>query len=64
MLDGWKVLWGMSGIINNPAQPSERANYSYDRTGRLEASSGVSYSGFSPEAFGFDNEGNISSDQP
>jgi hypothetical protein len=64
MLDGWKALWGMSGIINNPAQPSERATYTYDGTGRLEANSGVSYTGFSPEVFGFDNEGNIFSDQP
>ena len=63
MLDGWKALWGMSGITNNPAQPSERANYTYDGTGRLETSSGVSYTGFSPEVFGFDSEGNITSDQ-
>jgi hypothetical protein len=54
----------MSGIINNPVQPSERATYTYDGTGRLEMNSGVSYTGFSPEVFGFDNEGNIFSDQP
>jgi hypothetical protein len=63
MLDGWKVLWGINPIINNSAQPSERATYTYDGTGRLEMNSGVSYSGFSPEVFGFDNEGNITSDQ-
>jgi hypothetical protein len=64
MLDGWKVLWGMNPLINNTAQPSERANYTYDGTGRLETNSGVSYSGFSPEGFGFDAEGNILNDQP
>ncbi len=64
MLDGWKVLWGMNPLINNSAQPSERAAYTYDGTGRLEMNSGVSYTGFSPEVFGFDNEGNIFSDQP
>lgn len=64
MLDGWKVLWGMNPLINNTAQPSERANYVYDGTGRLETDSGVSSSGFSPELFGFDAEGNILNDQP
>ncbi len=64
MLDGWKVLWGMNPLINNSAQPSERATYTYDGTGRLETNSGVSSTGFSPEVFGFDNEGNIFSDQP
>jgi hypothetical protein len=64
MLDGWKVLWGISPAINNLAQPSERNNYTYDGTGRLQTDSGVSYSGFSPELFGFDSEGNITSDQP
>ncbi len=64
MLDGWKVLWGMNPLINNAAQPSARANYTYDGTGRLEENSGVSYSGFSQELFGFDAEGNIFTDQP
>ncbi len=64
MLDGWKVLWGMNPAINNSAQPSERYNYTYDGTGRLETNSGVSYTGLPPELFGFDSEGNIQSDQP
>jgi Concanavalin A-like lectin/glucanases superfamily len=64
MLDGWKVLWGLNPPANNPAQPSERFNYSYDGTGRLQTNSGVSIIGLSPELFGFDAEGNISSDQP
>jgi hypothetical protein len=64
MLDGWKAYWGISPAINNLAQPSERNNYTYDGTGRLQTDSGVSYSGFSPELFGFDSEGNITSDQP
>jgi len=59
MLDGWKVLWGMSPLINNTAQPSERNNYIYDGTGRLEVDSGIEN-----EIFGFDGEGNIQSDQP
>jgi hypothetical protein len=65
MLDGWKVLWGMTNVtINNSAQASERANYIYDNTGRLQTNSGVSFTGFSPEAFWFDGEGNITTDQP
>jgi hypothetical protein len=66
MLDGWKVLWGMNPLINNSAQSSERENYTYDGTGRLEENSGVSFpgAGFSPELFGFDNEGNILTNQP
>jgi hypothetical protein len=54
----------MDPALNNSAQTSERANYTYDGTGRLEMNSGVSYSDFSPEAFSFDAEGNIQSDQP
>jgi len=54
MLDGWKVLWGMNPLINNSAQPSERHNYIYDGTGRLETDSGIEN-----EAFSFDAEGNI-----
>jgi hypothetical protein len=59
MLDGWKVLWGMSPLINNSAQPSERNNYLYNGTSRLQ-----SVSGTENEAFGFDNEGNIQIDLP
>jgi len=59
MLDGWKVLWGMNPLINNAAQPSERGNYLYDGTGRLQTDTGIEN-----ELFGFDAEGNIQSDQP
>lgn len=59
MLDGWKVLWGMNPLSNNSAQASERANYAYDGTGRVESDTGIE-----AELFGFDNEGNITSDQP
>ena len=59
MLDGWKVLWGMSPLINNSAQPNERNNYIYDGTSRLESLSGIEN-----EGFGFDNEGNIQIDLP
>jgi hypothetical protein len=59
MLDGWKVLWGMNPLINNTAIPSQRANYTYDGTGRLE-----SLSGTNAEIFNFDAEGNIQLDQP
>jgi hypothetical protein len=64
MLDGWKVLWKLNALANNSAVVANRANYVYDGTGRLETSSGVSSSGVSPEAFAFDSEGNITSDQP
>jgi len=59
MLDGWKVLWGMNPLINNAAVPSQRDNFIYDGTGRLETLSGVL-----AEMFNFDAEGNIQSDQP
>ncbi len=59
MLDGWKVLWGLNPLINNPDQTSERANYTYDGTGRIQSVSGVL-----AESFGFDPEGNIQLDQP
>jgi hypothetical protein len=59
MLDGWKVLWGMNPMINNSALPSQRANYVYDGTGRLETLFGTN-----GEAFNFDAEGNITLDQP
>ena len=58
MLDGWKVLWGMNPLIDNTAQPSERANYIYDGTGRLERDSGIKN-----EIFDFDGEGNIQLDE-
>jgi len=59
MLDGWKVLWGMNPLTNNPAQSGERDNFVYDGTGRLETVSGVL-----AEMFNFDAEGNIQQDQP
>ncbi len=59
MLDGWKVLWGMYPLINNPALSIERDNFVYDGTGRLETVFGVL-----AEMFNFDAEGNIQNDQP
>jgi hypothetical protein len=59
MLDGWKVLWGMNPLVNNSALPSQRANYIYDGTGRLE-----SLSGTNAEIFSFDAEGSITLGQP
>jgi hypothetical protein len=58
MLDGWKVLWGMNPAANNSAVPSQRANYLYDGTGRLETDWGIL-----AEIFNFDAEGNIQLDQ-
>jgi hypothetical protein len=58
MLDGWKVLWGLNPLLNNPAQSGTRDNYTYDGIGRLENTSGAF-----AEIFGFDAEGNIQSDQ-
>jgi hypothetical protein len=58
MLDGWKVLWGMNPLLNNPAQSGERANYTYDGIGRLKGAVGIVN-----EAFSFDSEGNIQLDQ-
>jgi hypothetical protein len=59
MLNGWKVLWGMNPLTNNTALPSQRANYVYDGTGRLE-----SLSGTNAEIFNFDAEGSITNDLP
>jgi hypothetical protein len=44
--------------LNNPAHSGERDNYTYDGIGRLENTSGAF-----AEVFGFDAEGNITSDQ-
>ncbi len=57
MLDGWKVLWGMNPLINNSALTTQRANYVYDGTGRLETLFGTN-----AEMFTFDAEGNIGTD--
>jgi len=57
--DVWKILWGLNAGINNVNQVQERANYTYDGTGRLENDSSIL-----GEFFSFDGEGNIQSDQP
>jgi hypothetical protein len=49
----------MNPLINNTAVPSERANYTYDGTGRLETLSGTN-----AEIFNFDAEGSITNDLP
>jgi hypothetical protein len=54
MLDGWKVLWGLNPLVDNAAQPSIRANYSYNLTDWLDTISGVR-SG----VVDLDNEGNV-----
>jgi hypothetical protein len=54
MLDGWKVLWGLNPLINNPAQSGQRANYQYDPVGRVDLLSGVR-----SETISNDFEGNI-----
>ena len=41
MLNGWKVLWGLSVLNNNWQQTSQRSNYSYDPVGRLQQVSGI-----------------------
>lgn len=59
ILDGWKVLWGLNPLLNNPAQPGLRANFMYDGISRLKSDTGIVN-----EAFGFDAQGNIQLDQP
>ena len=54
MLDGWKVLWGLDLLANNPAQPSKRANFTYYLEGWLDTVSGVR-----GETVGADIEGNV-----
>jgi hypothetical protein len=41
MLNGWKVLWGLSVLNNNWQQTTNRSNYSYDPVGRLQQVSGI-----------------------
>jgi len=41
MLDGWKVLWGLNALTNNPAQPGLRLNYSYYAGGWLQVVTGI-----------------------
>ena len=54
MLDGWKVVWGLSTSTNNTTQISERSNYGYDGTDWLDSITGVR-SG----SVGLDPEGNV-----
>jgi len=56
MLDGWKVLWGLSLSGDNTAQSSQRSNYGYNATDWLNAITGVR-----GEGFGLDFEGNVQS---
>jgi hypothetical protein len=54
MLDGWKVLWGLNPLVNNPAQSSTRANYTYDLTSQLDLLTGIR-----SETITDDFEGNV-----
>jgi hypothetical protein len=54
MLDGWKVLWGLNPLANNPAQSGLRLNYGYDGGGWLQTISGVRSGSVSLDA-----EGNV-----
>jgi hypothetical protein len=54
MLNGWKVMWGLSLVNNNWAQTSQRSNYSYDPDGRLQGVTGARSGTVSPDA-----EGNV-----
>ena len=54
MLDGWKVLWGLNPLVNNPAQTGQRANFGYYLQGWLSTVSGVR-----SEGVGADFEGNV-----
>ena len=57
MLDGWKVLWGLNPLVNNPAQTGQRANYTYDPAGWLKQ-----VAGWRGETLGPDAEGNVLND--
>jgi hypothetical protein len=59
MLDGWKVLWGLTPSVTNTLQAGQRANYSYDPAGWLN---GVT--GRRGETIGSDPEGNVLNDRP
>ena len=54
MLDGWKVLWGLDPLLNNPAQSGLRCNFTYYLEGWLSGVSGVR-----AETVGSDAEGNV-----
>ncbi len=52
--DGWEVALGVNPLLNNPAQPGERSNYSYDSADWLEGISGMRTGSVSLDA-----EGNV-----
>jgi hypothetical protein len=54
MLDGWKVMWGLNPLVNNPAQNGERCNFTYYLESWLSGVSGVR-----GETVGTDFEGNV-----
>lgn len=54
MLDGWKAMWGLNGMLNNPTQSNLRNNFTYDLSGWLQAITGVR-----SETVTSDAEGNI-----
>ncbi len=54
ILDGWKIVWGLDPLLNHPAQPTERSNYTYDLTDWLNVVSGVRSGSIT-----LDPEGNI-----
>jgi hypothetical protein len=58
MLDGWKVMWGLSTSIDNTAQTAERSNFTYGQAGWLNALSGVR-----TETITLDAEGNVQTSQ-
>jgi hypothetical protein len=54
ILDGWEIALGLNPLVNNLAQPGERANYGYTSVAWLNGISGVK-SG----TINLDNEGNV-----
>lgn len=54
LLDGWKVLWGLSLFSNNPEQAGQRFNFSYYPEDWLSGISGIR-----SESVGTDPEGNV-----
>jgi hypothetical protein len=54
MLDGWKVLWGLTPSVNNPAQTGLRANYNYSTVGWLQG-----LTGRRTETISLDSEQNV-----
>jgi hypothetical protein len=54
MLDGWKFLWGLNPLQDNPAQSAQRSNYDYNPPPWLDQVSGARAG-----AFTLDAEGNV-----